>query len=104
MYSPLMQIYLAYLVARDAQSWPSGRRIKEIASRDVTGDQLAVHHIFPKKFMHQFEIPLEKLNTVANYSILSQADNAELSDRDPSAAHRDLSPAQREAASEQLFF
>jgi hypothetical protein len=104
MYSPLMQIYLAYLVARDAQSWPSGRTIKEIARRDVTGDQLAVHHIFPKKFMHQFEIPAEKLNIAANYAILSQADNAELSDRDPSTAHKELSPAQREAASEQLFF
>jgi hypothetical protein len=104
MYSPLMQTYLAYLVDRDAQSWPSGRAITEIARRDVIGDQLAVHHIFPKKFMHQFDIPLEKLNTVANYAILSQADNAELSDRDPSTAHRELSPAQREAASEQLFF
>jgi hypothetical protein len=104
MYSPLMQIYLAYLVARDAQSWPSARMIKEIARRDVTGDQLAVHHVFPKKFMHQFEIPVEKLNTVANYAILSQADNAELSDRDPATAHRQLSPAQREAAFEQLFF
>ncbi len=54
--------------------------------------------------MHQFEVPVEALNTVANYAILSQADNAELSDRDPSAAHDALSPAQREMASAQLFF
>lgn len=104
MYSPLMQLYLAYLIAQDAQSWPSGRAIKEITSHDVTGDLLAVHHIFPKKFMHQFEIPVEALNTAANYAILSQADNAELSDRDPSAARDGLSPAQREMASAQLFF
>lgn len=104
MYSPLMQVYLAYLIQQDARSWPSGRPIREIASHDVTGDLLAVHHIFPKKFMHQFDIAPEKLNTVANYAILSQADNAELSDRDPSAAHKDLSPDLREAASEQLFF
>lgn len=104
MYSPLMQLYLAYLIAQAAQSWPSGRAIKEITSHDVTGDLLAVHHIFPKKFMHQFEVPVEALNTVANYAILSQADNAELSDRDPSAAHDALSPSQREMASAQLFF
>lgn len=104
MYSPLMQVYLAYLIEGDARSWPSGRPLREIASRDVTGDLLAVHHIFPKKFMQPFDVATEKLNTVANYAILSQADNAELSDRDPSAAHKALSPGQREAAAEQLFF
>ncbi len=62
MYSPLMQTYLAYLVAQEAQSWPSGRTLNEIAARDVTGDLLAVHHIFPKKFMHEFEVPAEKLD------------------------------------------
>ncbi|HEX8130537.1 MAG TPA: DUF262 domain-containing protein [Pyrinomonadaceae bacterium] len=104
MYSALMQLYLAYLVHRDARSWPSGRPIREIASHDITGDLLAVHHIFPKKFMQQFDIATEKLNTAANYAILAQADNAELSDLDPSTVHKGLSPGLREAASEQLFF
>lgn len=104
MYSPLMQVYLAYLIERGAGSWPSGRPIREIVRRDVTGDLLAVHHIFPKKFMQQFDVAVEKMNTVANYAILAQADNAELGDRDPSAAHRALSPEQREVAAEQLFF
>ncbi|HEV7906395.1 MAG TPA: DUF262 domain-containing protein [Pyrinomonadaceae bacterium] len=104
MYSALMQVYLAYLIHRDARSWPSGRPIREIVSHDVTGDLLAVHHIFPKKFMQQFDIATEKLNTVANYALLSQADNAELSDRDPSIVHKGLSQGLREAASEQLFF
>jgi hypothetical protein len=104
LYSPLMQTYLAFLVSKNAQSWPSGRPISEIARQDVTGDMLAVHHIFPKRFMHQFEIPAEQLNTAANYAILSQADNAELSDRDPAIAHKELSPSQREIAAQQLFF
>jgi hypothetical protein len=104
MYSPLMQTYLAYLISNKVQSWPSGRFIKDIAKQDVVGDPLAVHHIFPKKFMHQFEIPAEQLNTAANYAILSQADNAELSDLDPAIAHRNLSPSQRDVAAEQLFF
>jgi hypothetical protein len=104
MYSPLMQTYLAYLISNKVQSWPSGRFIKDIAKQDVVGDPLAVHHIFSKKFMHQFEIPAEQLNTAANYAILSQADNAELSDLDPAIAHKNLSPAQRDVAAEQLFF
>ena len=99
-----MQTYLAYLVSKNAQSWPSGRLISDIARQDVTGDLLAVHHIFPKKFMHQFEIPPEQLNTAANDAILSQADNAELSDSDPAIAHRELSSLQRDIATQQLFF
>ena len=103
MYSPLMQTYLSYLVARGARSWPSCRPVGEIAGRSVAGDMLAVHHIFPKKFMQQFDLPVEKTNTAANYAILSQADNAELGDRDPSVVFRRLTREQREAASEQLF-
>ena len=104
MHSPLMQVYLAYLVDKGAQSWPSGREIKQVALGDVVGDPLAVHHISPKKFMAQFDVPLEPLNTAANFAILSQADNAELGDTDPATAHKNLSPAMREVASEQLFF
>lgn len=103
MYSPLMQTYLAYLVAVGARSWPSRRPVAEVAARSVDGDMLAVHHIFPKKFMQQFDHPVEKTNTAANYAILSQADNAELGDREPAAIFRRLTPEQREAASEQLF-
>lgn len=104
MYSPLMQVYLSYLVSRGAQSWPSGRDIKQVALGDAAGDPLAVHHIFPKKYMAQFDVPAEVLNTAANYAILAQADNAELGDRDPASVHKGLSPAMREIASEQLFF
>jgi hypothetical protein len=49
-------------------------------------------------------VPTEKLNTAANYAILSQADNSELGDKDPSAVHKNLSPNMREVASNQLFF
>ncbi len=104
MYSPVMQVYLAYLVSKKACSWPSARQISKIAVQGVAGDPLAVHHIFPKRFMQQFEVPVEKLNTVANYAILAQSDNAMLSDSDPALVHEELSPAQRRVAAEQLFF
>lgn len=104
MYSPLMQIYLAYLVSRGARSWPSGRPIARVALGDIPNDPLAVHHIIPKKFMQQFDVPPEKLNTMANYAIVAQSDNAELADSDPAATYKALSPGQREMAAEQLFF
>lgn len=104
MYSPLMQIYLAYLVSRGAKSWPSSRPIREVATQHPAGDPLAVHHVFSKKFMHDLDVPTERLNTAANYAILAQSDNAEIGDRDPRLVHKELSPAQRQIAAEQLFF
>lgn len=104
MYSPLMQIYLAYLCTRDAKTWPSGRSLKVILSEALSNDPLGVHHIFPKKFMQDRDFPVDRLNTAANYAILSQADNAELADRDPLDAWRQLRPNQRECASVQLCF
>ena len=104
MYSSLMQIYLAYLYSRDARSWPSGRSLRDVLHDGLSSDPLAVHHLFPREFMQDRDYPAEKVNTVANYAILSQADNAELADRDPFDVWRSLKPNQRDYASAQLFF
>jgi hypothetical protein len=63
-----------------------------------------MHHIFPKKFMQDRDFPVERLNTVANYAILSQTDNAELADRDPFDVWRGMKSNQRECAGRQLCF
>ena len=99
-----MQIYLAYLYAKSAKGWPSGRPLREVLHEDLNNDPLAVHHIFPKKFMHDRDFPIDRLNTVANYAILPQADNAELADDDPFDVWRRLKANQRECASVQLCF
>ncbi|MGE5297045.1 MAG: hypothetical protein ACM3VT_19655, partial [Solirubrobacterales bacterium] len=104
LYSPLMQVYLAYLFANDARSWPSGRRLKDILHDGLASDPLGVHHIFPKQFMIDLDFPVERLNTAANYAILSQADNSELADRDPFDVWRSLKQNQKECASQQLCF
>jgi hypothetical protein len=104
LYSPLMQIYLAYLYANDAKSWPNGRLLGHVLHEKLQTDPLAVHHIFPKEFMQDSDIPVDRLNTAANYAILSQADNAELGDLDPFDVWRGLKANQRECASQQLFF
>lgn len=104
LYSPLMQIYLAYLHAEDAHSWPSGRPIRNVLHNGLPSDPLAVHHIFPKQFMQERDFPIDKLNTMANYAVLSQADNAELGDGDPVDSWGSLKSNQKEYASLQLFF
>ncbi|WP_316193893.1 DUF262 domain-containing protein [Bradyrhizobium sp. SZCCHNRI1029] len=104
LYSPLMQVYLAFLCANDAKSWPSGRLLRHVLYENLQADPLAVHHIFPKQYMQQLDVPVDRLNTAANYAILSQADNAELGDRDPFDVWRSLKQNQRECASQQLFF
>lgn len=104
LYSPLMQIYHAYLFAIDAKSWPSCRALRDIVGEALSGDPLAVHHIFPKKFMADRDIPIDRLNTAANYAILSQPDNASLSDQGPFDSWRSLRQNQRDCASVQLCF
>jgi hypothetical protein len=104
LYSSLMQIYLAYLYSKDAKSWPSGRSLREVLHDGLTNDPLAVHHIVPKKFMQDRDFPLDRLNTVGNYAILSQDDNAALADRDPFDVWRSLKTNQKEWASAQLCF
>jgi hypothetical protein len=104
LYSPLMQTYLAFLYSNDARSWPSGRLLKDVLHEGLPRDPLAVHHIFPKKFMQDLDFPIDRLNTAANYAILSQADNAELSDLDPFDVWRTLKENQKQCASQQLCF
>ena len=54
--------------------------------------------------MQDRDVPLEQLNSVANYAILSQPDNAELGEQAPFDVWRTLKPNQRECASLQLCF
>ncbi len=54
--------------------------------------------------MQDRDFPVDRLNTVANYAIVSQADNAELADCDPLDSWRSLNANQRDYASIQLCF
>ena len=104
MSSPMMQTYLAYLCSVDSKSWPSARSLRDILREALTGDPLAVHHIFPKQFMQGIDLPVERANIVPNYAILSQPDNAALGDGNPLDVWKSLKPNQKDCASEQLFF
>ncbi len=78
----LMQVYLAYLVSRNAKSWPSGQLLADVCKfcDGVGGPE--VHHIFPRKFIEDAEVGLDA-HTMGNYAILSECDNASLADEDP---------------------
>jgi len=103
MYSPLMQVYLAYLVSRGARTWYEEAPLLNVAKRDIS-NPLAVHHIFPRELLRQHEIKPDQINCMANYAVLSQADNAEIGEKDPKAIYDALSGKAKDYADEQLFF
>jgi hypothetical protein len=61
-----MQVYVSYLIAPDAKSWPSRCGIPVVQKEATAGDPIAVHHIFPKKYMADRETPLDLLITVVS--------------------------------------
>lgn len=103
MYSPLMQVYLAYLVSKGARTWYEEAPLLDVAKRDIN-DPLAVHHIFPRELLRGHGIEPDHINCMANYAVLSQADNAEIGVKDPKAVYDALKGKTKDYADEQLFF
>jgi len=103
MYSPLMQVYLAYLVSKGVRTWFEEAPLLDVAKREIN-DPLAVHHIFPRVLLRGHGIEPDRINCMANYAVLSQANNAMIGDRHPKAVYDDLSPKAKDYADEQLFF
>jgi len=103
MYSPLMQVYLAYLVSKGVRTWYEETPLLDVAKRDIN-DPLAVHHIFPRELLRGHEIEPDRINCMANYAVLSQADNAKIGDKDPKAVYDALKGKAKDYADEQLFF
>jgi len=93
MISSLMQVYLAYLVAKKTKSWIDGCSLANV--------DLEVHHIFPKQLFLDNEIPIAKANTMANYALISQHDNKALGDLkgdSPKDAYGEFTESQKRSA------
>ena len=103
MYSPLMQTYLAYLVSKDAKTWYEEAPLLDVAKREIN-DPLAVHHIFPRELLRGHGVEPDRINCMANYAILSQADNARIGDKDPKAVYDALKGSTKDHADDQLFY
>ena len=102
MYSPLMQAYMAYLVFKGAKTWLEDATLLDVAKRDI-GDPIAVHHIFPRKLLRDNQIDTERINCMANYAILSQADNAQIGDQHPKTSYDLMKGPEKDNADKQLF-
>ena len=102
MHSPLMQVYMAYLVSKDARTWYEETSLLEVARRDIN-DPLAVHHVFPKELLRKHDVEPDRINCMANYAILSQSDNADIGDTDPKTVYEALTGKAKDYADEQLF-
>lgn len=99
-YSPLMQIYLAYLCATGVRSWPSGTQL--ISDRGEQQAGVAVHRIFPKELAAELGIPVDRFSTAANYVVVNAADAAVLQGEQPLESWNRMRPSQRQSASAQL--
>jgi hypothetical protein len=99
--SPLMQVYLAYLISIEAQSWLDGRPLSVFAKDDSNG--LDVHHIFPRKLLEDNHIPTKHVNSMANYAIISHGDNDVIGPKGPMEAFSNWTPEVQQRAECQLF-
>jgi hypothetical protein len=100
----LMQIYLAYLVAKQTHSWPSGELLAGACKMADGKGGIEAHHIFPRKFVERIKMKADfDVNTMGNYAILTQADNAALGDEDPKVAYGKLTSDQKRCAREQFI-
>jgi hypothetical protein len=89
MHSPLMQVWLAYLVSKRARTWLEEAPLLDVAKRNIN-DPLAVHHIFPRNLLRQHQIEADYINCMANYAVVSQADNAQIGDTHPKILYDSL--------------
>ncbi len=102
MYSPLMQVFLAYLVSKDAKTWLENATLLTVAKREI-GNPLAIHHIFPRKTLLDYGVSPDRINCMANYAILSQADNATIGDEHPKVFYDSRHGSEKDNMDKQLF-
>lgn len=91
---PLMQAYLACLVSKQAKSWPSGQALGEVSRLGDGRQTIEVRAIFPRQLFERLGLGHDA-NTMANYAILTDADNRQLAEETPRAAYERLTPDQR---------
>lgn len=74
---------LLYLLTRvrDARDWGNGLPL----SANMLGkfNALQVHHIFPKALLYQHGYPKTEVNAIANFCLLTQSANLDISDKKP---------------------
>ncbi|NWJ47779.1 MAG: DUF262 domain-containing protein [Chloroflexi bacterium] len=74
---------LLYMMTRvwHAKDWGSGLEMSSHLLGNL--NRLQVHHIFPKALLYKNGYSRAEVNTLANYTFLTQVSNLKISDRDP---------------------
>lgn len=78
---PMMSMYISMLRDKNAKSWAIDIPLDGTVLGK--GAQLQIHHFFPKALMTKHGYSLDKINTFANYTVISADDNLDISMEEP---------------------
>lgn len=102
-YSPLMQVYYAWMYARGVTSFPSGEQPLARNGSPEVGHTLS-HPVFQRFLSEDIGAPGDSLAKSVNYVLLTAADAKRLSGESPIESWRRMRASERASASGQLLF
>jgi hypothetical protein len=76
--------FILMLAAQNPRSIVNGARIS-VGDVLAAGNKSEFHHLYPQAFLKEKQVPAAKINALANYCILSSADNKRVGGGAPSA-------------------
>ncbi len=74
--------FVLMLANKDPKSFISGGRVR-LGEVLKTVNRNEFHHIFPKKHLERLEVEKKKINCIANFCFLNNADNQKIKDKAP---------------------
>ena len=84
--SPYFKVFLAAQVHNNDKGFLS----KEITVRDLIMNRGDVHHIFPRQYLKQYQLPRGRYNQIANYVIMQSEINIKIGKKPPSQYFSEL--------------
>ena len=84
--NPVLLAYNAGLCVLEAKVLFSTMQVSELLDPAIKGRKSAIerHHLFPRAFLAQQDVPLPEINQLANYALVEWSDNISLSKTPPS--------------------
>lgn len=83
--------FVLMLANNDPKSFISGANVR-LGEVLKTVNRNEFHHIFPKKYLERLKVDKKRINSVANFCFLNNADNQKIKDKDPNV-YKTLLPA-----------
>jgi hypothetical protein len=79
---PITSLFLSMLADNDARDWKS-KDFKLDGQVHGHGARLQVHHFFPRSLLRKHDIGQDRINTFANYTVISSATNLDVGVEEP---------------------